>query len=376
MNRSSNSSRSRNDNSRHNQRRTGQFRVDPGQVGFIIGHKGANVIALAKSAGNGCRIEHDNTDKGLFKISAWDSAAVMRAKIGIAQQIKELETTTKKTKTTKTTKMTKTTKTTKTMDFSALQVDSDSEDEQTEQTQKADKGKKRTRSAQHLWKAVSGRGKAINAERKAYGRAKYAFLGQLEKTWEALPKSTRPKWEDYKWEKLGKWNNRREAESKKADLAALASKRKSKAASFNSLPADAFPAPVNAKPVSEVKGVWGAQTKPDWSVAVEKVEPKKPTELKPLGDEHEPWEPMTPKPTQPTIPSAPKKFASKTIVIKQTPMKDSWEDSDDEEDYQQYEEEGDWEEETSTKGRLLMPPPPNGYTGMAANDSWDTSEWA
>jgi hypothetical protein len=66
--------------------------VLPKHVGSIIGQKGQTIIGIAKSAGVGCRIQHQREKKGTFVISARDTATLLRAEIKLKEHVKSLET--------------------------------------------------------------------------------------------------------------------------------------------------------------------------------------------------------------------------------------------------------------------------------------------
>ena len=413
-----------------NQRRTGELQVDPRWVGLVIGRQGATVISLAKAAGNGCRIEHDRSNKGLFKISAWDSSAVTRAKLAITALIKKRQTEeSAQQRLTKQTKKTKQTKQTSHNGFGALD-DSDSDEETEEMDTKpfpttmdmgagksaslvqkapledffAGKPSKKSKKSKtqrqcqdmtkQLFRGDCGRGKELDAERKAYGRDKYQFMKKLEAEWKQGKKDM--KWEDYKWEKLGQWNKARtEAMQEKADKAARQADEAAKPKpqrQLESLPTDSFPE--FGKPLSQSEpqlGAWAQTETPDWSQAVEKPEATTVPELVDLGAPEPEPEPET-EVTKPPTPKA-KKFKSLNVQLKAPPKATvlptvsktetqgdgAWsDDEDDEYQYTVYPEEyddDDFDEDASpTKTRTLLPPPPGSFS--LADGEWDETEWA
>ena len=376
-----------------NQRRTDTHRVDEKWVGLIIGKKGVTVISLSKGAGNGCRIDHDRDDKGLFKISAWDSNAIGRAKIAIDALVKEQTQTKTKTKTKTQTK----TKTKTHSRFAGLESDSDSDSDSEDEKRHAPLpqtlsqggktatlyqkayvqssgssgstgstgGKKTTRqTTNELWRGESGRGAIIDAERKSYGRAKYAFLAQLEKTYQAIPKGDRKQsWENYKWDKLGAWNKARTQETSRTTT----TKKSRPQASFESLPKDSFPELAFARSsTSEVDGAWGAASKPDWTVAVQK---------KPVEKEVGKLEALTKTVdhvTQVTHVVPTSNTASHFLDLVQVPpTEDCWSD-DEEEDYGANRE----LDKDIHKTVSLVPPMPGGFGQMGGSEDWDTTQWA
>ena len=54
--------------------------VDAKFAGLIIGRGGATIKAISKEAGSGCKIKHDNNNKGTFKISAWNRSSILLIK--------------------------------------------------------------------------------------------------------------------------------------------------------------------------------------------------------------------------------------------------------------------------------------------------------
>lgn len=67
------------------------IQLNPIHVGATIGPKGVTILGLARSAGKGCRIQHQRENPGTFVITAWDSATVLRAEIKLREHIKQLD---------------------------------------------------------------------------------------------------------------------------------------------------------------------------------------------------------------------------------------------------------------------------------------------
>jgi hypothetical protein len=63
------------------------IQIDPSMVGLVIGKGGTTIISLAKEAGKGCRIQHDQANRGTFTITAWKMDVILRAEIKVKQLV-------------------------------------------------------------------------------------------------------------------------------------------------------------------------------------------------------------------------------------------------------------------------------------------------
>ena len=73
--------------STYNAKKSKTIQIDPSMVGLVIGKGGATIISLAKEAGKGCRIQHDQANRGTFTITAWRMDVILRAEIKIKQLV-------------------------------------------------------------------------------------------------------------------------------------------------------------------------------------------------------------------------------------------------------------------------------------------------
>ena len=69
-------------------KKTKRIQVPEDKVGLVIGHKAQTVLAIAKDAGDGCKVMHDRDHKGWFDISAWTNKAVLFAECRIQDLVK------------------------------------------------------------------------------------------------------------------------------------------------------------------------------------------------------------------------------------------------------------------------------------------------
>ena len=67
----------------NNAKKSKTIQIDPNMVGLVIGKGGATIISLAKEAGKGCRIQHDQANRGTFTITAWKMDVILRAEIKV-----------------------------------------------------------------------------------------------------------------------------------------------------------------------------------------------------------------------------------------------------------------------------------------------------